>query len=163
MEKEKKGKHFIQKPIYEGGIKAMKNFIITHLQYPETALKKGIEGTVSLRYSVNHKGQVIKVKIISGIGYGCDEEAERLVKMLVFSKTRNRKRRITFNKTLQIHFRLPKEKVKHKVPPSTESPSPIETVTEIQYNYVSHSTSKNKQDQSEKGTSSSAYSYTINF
>lgn len=161
MEKEKKGKHFIQKPIYEGGIKAMKNFIITHLQYPETALKNGIEGTVSLRYSVNHKGEVIKVKIISGIGHGCDEEAERLVKMLVFSKTRNRKRRITFNKTLQIHFRLPKKKEEDKVPPSTESPSAIETVTEIQYNYVSHSASKNKQYKSEEGPST--YSYTINY
>ena len=94
MEKERKEKHFIQKPIYEGGIKAMKLFIRENLKYPKTALENRIEGTVALRYTINHKGKVVKVKIISGIGHGCDKEAERLVKELVFSASRNRGKRM---------------------------------------------------------------------
>ena len=81
---EKKDKHFIKKPYYEGGIKALKKFVGENLQYPKEALREKIEGTVYVRYTVDYKGNVIAAKTISGIGYGCDQEALRLVKMLKF-------------------------------------------------------------------------------
>lgn len=157
MEKEKKDKHFIQKPIYEGGMKAMKQFIKENLQYPKSALENRIEGTVALRYTINNKGKVIKVKIISGIGYGCDKEATRLVKLLVFSASRNRGKRIIFHKNLQIHFRLPKEKAIKKVdvPMSPAAPN-------VQYNYVASSTKKTDKDK-KPPSSSSGYSYTVEY
>ena len=43
MQKEKKDKHFIQKPVYKGGKKNLKDFITKALKYPEAALNEKIE------------------------------------------------------------------------------------------------------------------------
>jgi len=130
MKKEKKARNFIKKPYYEGGMTAMKTFIKQHLSYPKIALDQRIEGTVSVRYTINYQGKVIDAKIIAGIGHGCDEEANRLVRLLKFNVPRNRKLKAVFYKTLQIHFRLPKA-----VPP-TNTPRPNPTQPVIQYNYT---------------------------
>lgn len=108
--KERKEKHFLQKPIYPGGIKAMRKFIAEQLKYPEEALKNKIEGEVHVRYGINHKGKVISCDIISGLGFGCDEEAARLVKLFEFKVGKNRNLRVQFFKNLTIHFRLPNPK-----------------------------------------------------
>ena len=83
MKKERKGKHFIKKPIYKGGPSALKQFISQQMQYPKEALAQKKEGTVLIRYTINHLGKVVDTKIISGIGFGCDEEADRLVRLLI--------------------------------------------------------------------------------
>ena len=129
MAKETKDKHFIKKPIYIGGPKAMKQFISENLKYPKEALENKVEGTVWIDYKVNNKGEVTDAKVISGLKNGCDEEALRLVKLLKFSALRNRKLRVTFNKKIQIHFRLPKEK-----PASKPTQQIVQTA--IQYEYV---------------------------
>lgn len=107
MQREKKDKHFIKKPYYEGGLNAMRQFITSKLSYPEEALEKKIEGTVHVRYTIDRAGQVIAAKVIAGIGYGCDEEAIRVVRLLQFVAPRNLVQNIKFHKTIQIHFRLP--------------------------------------------------------
>ena len=123
MKKEAKDKHFIKKPIYEGGPKAMKKFIAKNLRYPKEALENKIQGTVYVRFDINRKGKVTDAKVIKGIGYGCDEEAMRLAKLLKFEIPKNRGVRVVFHKNIQIHFRLPRKK-------------PVKKVTGIQYNYV---------------------------
>ena len=64
-----------------------------------------------MHYNINFKGIVTDVRVISGIGYGCDEEATRLVKEFKFEVPKTRKVKVKFQKTIQIHFRLPKPKV----------------------------------------------------
>ncbi|HFA49244.1 MAG TPA: energy transducer TonB, partial [Bacteroidetes bacterium] len=110
MKKEAKNKHFIKKPIYEGGPKAMKKLIGENMRYPKEALKNKIQGTVYVKYDIDYKGKVIDAKVIKGIGHGCDEEAIRLAKLLEFSVPKNRGVRVIFHKNIQIHFRLPKKK-----------------------------------------------------
>ncbi len=56
------------------------NFIIKHLRYPSEALKKQVEGNVEIQFTITKEYGVKNVKIIKGIGYGCDKEAIRLVK-----------------------------------------------------------------------------------
>lgn len=136
MKKEKKGQHFIKKPYYEGGMSAMKIFIKQHLSYPEKAKAQKVEGTVYVRYTINYKGKVIDAKIISGIGYGCDGEAVRLVKLLKFNVPKNRNLKAVFHKSLQIHFRLPLE----KVPPVEIAPP----TSNLQYHYTTSSEVKKK-------------------
>lgn len=115
MKKERKENSFIKKPIYPGGQKAMKAFIRENLKYPEEAVKNQIQGTVTLRYTINHLGKVIKANVISGLGYGCDEEAIRLVMLLQFQVEKVRKLRVTFKKEIHIHFRKPTIKKKQQV------------------------------------------------
>ncbi len=58
------------------------NYILNNLKYPEAARKKNIEGTVIIDFKVDANGNVIDAKVEDGIGYGCDEEALRVVKEL---------------------------------------------------------------------------------
>jgi len=138
--RETKDKDFLRKPVYEGGLKAMREFIKKNLKYPSTALKEKIEGTVFVKYRVNHKGKVIEAKAISGIKHGCDEEAVRLVKMFEFTVPKNRKLRVVFNKNIKIHFRLPKA-------------APKKVASNLQYNYVTTSNKKNTPTPSKKKSS----------
>lgn len=111
MSKERKDNSFIKKPIYEGGTAALKKFIKTNLAYPDEALQNKIEGSVKIRFEIDKSGKVKKAKIISSLGYGCDEEAKRLVKLLKFKVPKNpRKLKVLFHKNLTIHFNLPKAK-----------------------------------------------------
>ena len=48
--------------------------------YPDEARKNDIEGRVMLRVYVGASGRVEKVRVIKGIGYGCDESAVRHAK-----------------------------------------------------------------------------------
>lgn len=146
MQKGHKDKHFIKKPIYEGGPKAIRQFIAQHLKYPKIALEKRIEGTVALKYSIGRKGKVTEVKIVSSVGHGCDEEAIRLVKMLEFKIPKTRGIKITFHKSIKIHFRLK----------TVDKPAPKATM-EISYQVTTTPSNKEK-----KLKDSSGYSYTIN-
>ena len=146
MKKEKTDKHFIKKPVYEGGIKAMREFIRKNLQYPDKALKNKVEGTVHVKYTINYKGVVTDARVISGLGQGCDEEAIRLVKLFKFKTNKTRKVKVKFEKKIQIHFRLPK----------VEEKKPVK----VQYNYVLGSKEKSNKPDQESG---SGYHYTINF
>ncbi|MBK8505428.1 MAG: energy transducer TonB [Saprospiraceae bacterium] len=109
MKKELKDKHFLGKPVYSGGTKSMQNFLRDNKVYPKEALDLGIEGTVSIRYTIDYKGKVIQVKILSGIGHGCDEEAERIVRLLKFEVPKTRKIKVQYQKTVHIHFRKPEQ------------------------------------------------------
>ena len=108
MKKERKDKHFIKKPIYEGGPNALKQFISKNLSYPKEALQERIEGTVVIRYTINIQGKVVDTKIINGLTDGCNEEADRLVRLLKFKVPKNRGFKGFFHKDLHIHFKLPK-------------------------------------------------------
>ncbi|MBT8218814.1 MAG: energy transducer TonB, partial [Bacteroidia bacterium] len=108
MKKEKKSKNFIDKPVYEGGPTVMAKFIDDNIQYPEEARKEGIKGTVIIRYTIDYKGTVIETKVVSGIGYGCDEEAQRVVGLLKFQMGKYRNMKIQFHKTIKVHFRAKK-------------------------------------------------------
>ena len=110
MKKERKEKHFLPSPEYRGGLAAMRAFIAKELKFPEAALKAGIHGSVYLRYGINNKGKVVETKVISGLGFGCDEEAERVVRLLKFDVNRVRKLRIMYHKKIRVWFRKPKVK-----------------------------------------------------
>ncbi len=71
-----------QMPQFPGGEKEMMKFIMDNMKYPPKAKEMGIQGTVIASFIVNDKGKVVKVKIVRGIGSGCDEEALRVIKSM---------------------------------------------------------------------------------
>jgi len=74
---------FVEKmPEYPGGQKAMEAFISQNLQYPKTAAEKGITGRVLIRFQVDENGNITDIKVMRGIGGGCDEEAIRIIKKM---------------------------------------------------------------------------------
>lgn len=135
--KQRKDDSFIKKPIYPGGQKAINALISSNIKYPPRALENKIEGTVQLRYDIDHKGNVVGSKVISSLGHGCDEEAQRLVKLLKFKIPKNpRKLKIIFHKTIRIHFKLPNAQLALQYKTQESKLPPSQKVKQKSYTYT---------------------------
>lgn len=108
MKKHKKEKTFLKLPTYPGGNAAFRKFIETNLKYPEEAFEHNIEGVVNLEYEVDDMGNVSNVRILHGLGHGCDEEALRLVSIMKYEKVKNRGMRVRSTVKTNITFKIPK-------------------------------------------------------
>lgn len=61
---------------------ALQRFLQSNIQYPDLARENSIEGCVTVLVHLNSSEKNCTTKVINGIGYGCDEEAVRLIKLL---------------------------------------------------------------------------------
>lgn len=96
-----------EKPEYEGGIEAMVAFITNNLQYPTLARESGIEGKVIVSFVVMPDGNIANTQLIKGIGFGCDEEAMRVVELMKGWKAgKQNGRKVAVKMILPIHFSL---------------------------------------------------------
>jgi periplasmic protein TonB len=94
-------------PSFPGGEAERNKFLAENIQYPQQATENGIQGTVYVSFVVDSKGNVTDVKILRGIGGGCDEEALRVVKMMPKwhpGKQNGKNVRVLFN--MPIYFKL---------------------------------------------------------
>ena len=62
-----------------GGFQAFYKFVKNNIKYPKQAKRMGVEGRVYLQFVVDKDGSITEVKVIRGIGAGCDEEAKRVL------------------------------------------------------------------------------------
>ena len=85
-----------------GGLNAIQKKII----YPETARRSGIEGKVYVQTFIDEKGDVVKTKIIKGIGDGCDEAAVNAVKNTKFKPAKQRDKLVKAQVVVPILFKL---------------------------------------------------------
>ena len=69
-------------PAFPGGEKALLEYVFKNIKYPQIARETGIQGRVFVGFVVEPDGSVSNVKILRGIGGGCDEEAMRVIKSL---------------------------------------------------------------------------------
>ena len=67
-------------PEPKGGMAAFYAYLKKNLNYPDKARRLGIEGKVFLQFVVDKNGAISDVRVIKGIGAGCDEEAVRVLK-----------------------------------------------------------------------------------
>lgn len=98
-------------PEFPGGMDSMYAFIQKNLIYPEKAKAEGIEGRVFITFTIEKDGSVSNVKILRGIGGGCDEVAKEVVEKMPKWKPgtqRGKPVRVQFN--LPIKFELEKDK-----------------------------------------------------
>jgi TonB family protein len=63
-----------------GGMEAYIAKLYTVLNYPQEARSKGIEGKVFVEFVIELDGTISNLKVLKGIGAGCDEEAMRALK-----------------------------------------------------------------------------------
>jgi TonB family protein len=64
----------------EGGKDAYTKYLQQKLVYPEQALKNEVEGRVTIQFTVDNNGNLSNFKVINSLGYGCDDEAIRLIR-----------------------------------------------------------------------------------
>jgi periplasmic protein TonB len=67
-------------PSFPGGEEARIRYLTENLRYPQMAREAGIQGTVFVTFVVERDGSVTDVRVLRGIGGGCDEEAVRVVR-----------------------------------------------------------------------------------
>jgi TonB family protein len=94
-------------PSFPGGEEARSRFLAENIVYPMEATNKGIQGTVYVSFVIDQEGNVTEVKILRGIGGGCDEESVRVVKLMPKwnpGKQTGKPVRVLFN--MPIYYRL---------------------------------------------------------
>ncbi|HCX21110.1 MAG: hypothetical protein CMB80_20060 [Flammeovirgaceae bacterium] len=62
------------------GMSDYKDYLEGNLRYPEEAKQKKIQGKVILKVNLDSTGAITSIEIKRNLGFGCDEEAIRLVK-----------------------------------------------------------------------------------
>ncbi len=62
-----------------GGYEEFYKYIKKTLKYPSQARRMGVEGKVYVQFVVDKDGSLNEIKVIKGIGAGCDEEAARVI------------------------------------------------------------------------------------
>jgi periplasmic protein TonB len=63
----------------KGGLKAFYEYVGNKIKYPAQARRMGTEGKVFVQFVIGKDGVLTDVKVVKGIGAGCDEEAIRIV------------------------------------------------------------------------------------
>ena len=94
-------------PMFPGGTSELMRYLATNIKYPPYAKEAGIQGRVFINFIVETDGSITNVKILRGIGGGCDEEAIRVVKNMPKWKPgmqRGKPVRVPFN--LPVKFTL---------------------------------------------------------
>ncbi len=94
-------------PEFPGGRAALMKYLATNIKYPPYAKEAGIQGRVFINFVVERDGSITAVKVLRGIGGGCDEEAVRVVKAMPKWKPgmqRGKPVRVSFN--LPVKFTL---------------------------------------------------------
>jgi len=69
-------------PSFPGGDAARMKYLQENIKYPQMARESGIQGTVYVTFVVETNGEVTDIRILRGIGGGCDEEAIRVIEQM---------------------------------------------------------------------------------
>ena len=91
-----------QMPEPVGGLPAIYKLIT----YPEMAKRAGVEGKVYVLAFINEEGGVDDVKVVKGIGAGCDEATINAVKKTKFTPGQSGGKTAKVKMSLQIQFKL---------------------------------------------------------
>ena len=70
---------FEDQAAFPGGKEAWNRFLRKNLKYPKQAIRMGIEGRVFLNFVVAKDGSLSDIKVLRGVGGGCNEEALRVL------------------------------------------------------------------------------------
>ncbi len=96
-----------ENPEFPGGPGKLLEFVQKNLKYPMMARESDIQGRVFVGFVVEKDGSITNVRVLRGIGGGCDEEAVRVVQSLPkFKPGKQRGNPVRVAYTLPIVFKL---------------------------------------------------------
>ena len=92
---------------FRGGIGAFYQYVQKNMKYPSQAQRMGLEGKVFVEFVVGKDGKITDVRVLRGIGAGCDEEAIKVLKNSpAWTAGRQRGRPVRQRMVLPITFKL---------------------------------------------------------
>ena len=97
-----------EKPKFQGGdANDFTRWVNSRLQYPEIAKENGVQGRVTLQFTVNADGSVSNVKVLRGVDPSLDQEAVRVVSSSPkWTPGRQRDRAVKVTYTFPVVFQL---------------------------------------------------------
>lgn len=94
-------------PAFPGGDYELIKYIEENLNYPQDAMESGIHGRVFVKIIVEPNGSISSAKIIRGLGFGCDEEAIRVIESMPNWKPgRKNGEAVRVNMAVPVNFKL---------------------------------------------------------
>ena len=94
-----------EQPTFPGGAAAYRNFLQQNVRYPEAAKANNVSGDVFVSFVVDEQGRLLDAEVIKGVGYGLDEEALRLVRLMPWwTPARQDGKPVRVPSTLRIRF-----------------------------------------------------------
>jgi protein TonB len=93
-------------PKPEGGLEAFYKFVGKNLKYPKRAQYTHTQGKVYVEFIVDKNGIVSDLKVVKGIGSGCDEEAMRVLALTKWQPGRQRGKPVKVRMTMPLNFVL---------------------------------------------------------
>jgi len=94
-------------PTFPGGEDKLMKYLRDNIKYPPVARENGIQGRVYVTFVVDKDGKIKDLKLLRGIGGGCDEEAMRVVKSMPDWKPgRQNGRNVPVQYNLPVNFAL---------------------------------------------------------
>lgn len=88
------------------GYKAFYEQLGKMAKYPRQAKSIGTEGKVFVEFIINKNGEPTDLKILRGIGSGCDEEAMRVLALTKWEPGKQRGKPVRVKMVLPIYFQL---------------------------------------------------------
>src|ERR1700681_4084082 len=67
---------------FPGGSPSLQRFLIRNLKYPDTAVKRSIQGTVIIGFNVTKDGKIQDVKVTKSVEASLDKEALRVIGLM---------------------------------------------------------------------------------
>lgn len=97
-----------EKPSFQGGdANQFSKWVNQRLVYPEVAKENGVQGRVTLQFTVEKDGTVTKVKVLRGVDPSLDKEAVRVVSSSPkWSPGKQRDRAVPVTYTFPVIFQL---------------------------------------------------------
>lgn len=80
--------------------------VIKKIQYPKIAKEAGLEGKVFVMAYVDENGNVDDVKVLKGVGGGCEEEVIKVLKSTKFKPGMNNGQPVKVKTSLSFAFKL---------------------------------------------------------
>lgn len=96
---------------FPGGINAFRKAVGDKLSYPSLANRKGTEGKVSLKITIDKEGYISDVSVIKDIGDGCGEAAVAAIKQVKTKwspATNAQGKSVSVTKIVPIEFKIAK-------------------------------------------------------
>jgi protein TonB len=94
-------------PEFAGGMEALMRYLRSHLRYPSAALREQAEGRVYVSFVVQADGTIADTSVPKGLGFGLDEEAQRVVRQMpAWTPGRQSNHAVPVRFTLPITFKI---------------------------------------------------------
>jgi TonB family protein len=99
------------KPIIKKRFINLGHYIQEMLQYPESAFRAGIQGTVKLKFVIENDGIVSNIRVDKSVGGGCDNEAIRILQSIQWKPGIKNQLAIRSHASMDVTFQISSNKI----------------------------------------------------